>query len=129
MESERYLLTCMRYIELNPVRAAIVTAPEDYRWSSYRRHELEKGDEWLADHGCYLALGRDSASRRQAYQALFTDALLAPALSLIRSRINSSGVLGSDRFAVQIESLPGRRVRPGKPGRPRKETESTNVKH
>ncbi len=120
MESERYLLTCMRYIELNPVRAAMVAAPEDYRWSSYRRHALGKRDEWLADHGCYLALGRDSASRRQAYQALFTDALLAPALSLIRSRINSSGVLGSDRFAVQMESVLGRRVRPGKPGRPRK---------
>ena len=110
----------MRYIELNPVRAVMVAAPEDYRWSSYRRHALGEGDGWLADHDCYLALGRDMASRRQAYQALFADPLLVQELSLIRSRINSSGVLGSDRFAVQIESVLGRRVRPGKPGRPRK---------
>ena len=89
----------------------------------------EQGDGWLTDHDGYLTLGRDNASRHHAYQALFTDALLAPALSLIRSRINSSGVLGSDRFAVQMESVLDRRVRPGKPGRPRKETESTNVKH
>ncbi len=120
VESERYFLTCMRYIELNPVRAVMVAAPEDYRWSSYRRHALGEGDGWLADHDCYLALGRDMASRRQAYQALFADPLLVQELSLIRSRINSSGVLGSDRFAVQIESVLGRRVRPGKPGRPRK---------
>ena len=119
----------MRYIELNPVRAAMVAAPEDYRWSSYRRHALGKGDEWLADHGCYLALGRDSASRRHAYQALFADALLVQELSLIRGRINSSGVLGSDRFAVQIASVLSRRVRPGQPGRPRKETASTHVNH
>ena len=55
MESERYLLTCMRYIELNPVRAAMVVAPEDYQWSSYRRHALGEGDGWLTDHDCYLA--------------------------------------------------------------------------
>ena len=110
----------MRYIERNPVRAAMVTAPEDYRWSSYRRHALGKGDEWLTDHDSYLALGRDAASRRQAYQALFAAPLLEHELSLIRHRINRSGVLGSERFAQQIEAILGRRVRPAKPGRPRK---------
>ncbi len=114
---------------MNPVRAAMVAAPEDYRWSSYRRHALGGGDGWLSDHDCYLALGGDMASKRLAYQALFADTLLVQELSPIRGRINGPGVLGSERFAVQIESVLGRRVRPGKPGRPRKETESTNVKH
>jgi putative transposase len=59
--SERYLLTYMRYIELNAVRAAMVDKPEDYRWSSHRRHSLGEGEGWLADHDCYLALGRDMA--------------------------------------------------------------------
>ncbi len=86
------------------------------------------GRDRLADHDCYLALGRDSASRQQAYQALFADPLLVQELSLIRGRINGSGVLGSDRFTVQIESVLGRRVRPGRPGRPRKEKGSTNMK-
>ena len=128
IESERYLLTCMRYIELNPVRAAMVAEAEDYPWSSYRRHALGKGDGWLADHDCYVALGQNRVLRQQAYQALFADPLLVQELSLIRGRINGSGVLGSDRFTGQIESVMGRRVRPGKPGRPRKEAESTNVK-
>jgi hypothetical protein len=69
------------------------------------------------------------ASRRHAYQALFEDPLWVQDLARIRDRINGSGVLGSDRFAVQIESDLGRPVRPGKPGCPRKETESTHVKH
>src|ERR1017187_9011678 len=36
IDSERYLLTCMRYIELNPVRAEMLAHPGDYPWSSYR---------------------------------------------------------------------------------------------
>ncbi len=52
IESERYFLTCMRYIELNAVRAAMVAEPEDYRWSSHRRHALGEGEGWLADHDC-----------------------------------------------------------------------------
>jgi putative transposase len=36
IDSESYLLTCYRYIELNPVRADMVPHPRDYLWSSYR---------------------------------------------------------------------------------------------
>lgn len=36
IQSDRYLLSCMRYVELNPVRADMVQAPGEYRWSSYR---------------------------------------------------------------------------------------------
>ena len=34
VDSERYFLVCQRYIELNPVRAGMVGAPGDFRWSS-----------------------------------------------------------------------------------------------
>jgi len=40
MDSEDYLLRCYRYIELNPVRAAMVVAPEDHYWSSYHANAL-----------------------------------------------------------------------------------------
>jgi putative transposase len=36
ISSDDYLLACMRYVELNPVRAGMVVSPGDYRWSSYR---------------------------------------------------------------------------------------------
>ena len=38
VQENHYLLTCLRYIELNPVRAGMVKDPGDYRWSSYRSH-------------------------------------------------------------------------------------------
>jgi putative transposase len=122
------MLTCMRYIEFNPARAAMVRQPGDYPWSSYRRHAQGEGDAWLKDHACYLALGRNTVCRQQVYRALFNVLLLVHELSSIRRQIQRSGVLGGERFAAQIEATLGRRVRPAKPGRPRKETRSLNTK-
>ncbi len=69
----RYLLYCMRYIELNPVRARVVARPECYRWSSFRANALGREDALLKPHAFYCALGRDAASRQAAYRLLFQD--------------------------------------------------------
>lgn len=69
----RYLLRCMRYIELNPVRARVVAQPGLYRWSSFRANALGKYDSLLTPHAHYCALGRDAESRQAAYRALFQD--------------------------------------------------------
>jgi putative transposase len=75
----RYLLSCMHYIELNPVRARLVARPENYRWSSFRANALGQFDALLTPHAHYCALGRDAESRQAAYRALFQDhAPLAP---------------------------------------------------
>jgi putative transposase len=67
----RYLLACMRYIELNPVRAGIVARAQDYRWSSYRANALGAHDALVTPHACYYALGRTPEQRRAAYRARF----------------------------------------------------------
>ena len=67
----RYLLACMRYIELNPVRARVVARPEQYRWSSFRANALGRDDPLLTPHAHYCALGRSAGSRQAAYRALF----------------------------------------------------------
>ena len=67
----RYLLSCMRYIERNPVRAGIVAWPGQYRWSSFRANALGQDDALLTPHTYYCALGRDTESRQAAYRALF----------------------------------------------------------
>jgi putative transposase len=56
VQSETYLLSCRRYIELNPVRAAMVTDPAHYRWSSYRHNALGQADSRVTPHPLYLAL-------------------------------------------------------------------------
>lgn len=63
----RYVLACMRYVELNPVRAGLVARPGDYRWSSFRSNALGREDSVVTPHPLYYALGRSPASRRAAY--------------------------------------------------------------
>ena len=65
----RYLLACMRYIELNPVRAGIVRRPAQYPWSSYRANALGEEDALVTPHPWYYALGRTPQARRAAYRA------------------------------------------------------------
>lgn len=67
----RYLLSCMRYIELNPVSAGLVRDPADYRWSSHRANALGEADPLLTPHPLYFALGRGAAERCAAYRAGF----------------------------------------------------------
>jgi putative transposase len=59
VDSERYLLTVIRYIELNPVRAAMVATPEEYRWSSVHTHLGKACDPLISLHPAYLALGSE----------------------------------------------------------------------
>ena len=65
--ARRYLLACMRYIELNPVRAHVVERPESCRWSSYRANALGYTDPIVTPHPLYYALGRSPEARRNAY--------------------------------------------------------------
>ena len=70
VHAKRYLLACMRYIELNPVRAHIVDRPVEYRWSSYRANALGYTDPIVTPHPLYYALGRSPEARRAAYARL-----------------------------------------------------------
>jgi putative transposase len=67
----RYVLSCMRYIELNPVRAHLAIHPGHYRWSSFRANALGQDDALVTPHSFYCALGRSAESRQAAYRALF----------------------------------------------------------
>lgn len=71
VDTEAYLLTCYRYIELNPVRANMVPHPGEYRWSSYRSNALGDSNILLTPHPLYMGLGQDPLSREQAYRDLF----------------------------------------------------------
>ena len=127
VDTEGYLLTCYRYIELNPVRAGMVGDASDYKWSSYRSHALGQGNELIQDHPCYLALGATDQSRQAAYQALFRHQMDEALLTEIRNSVNSGTALGSERFKDEIEAALSRSVRLGQPGRPRKKAASEGM--
>ncbi|KAB2320270.1 transposase [Betaproteobacteria bacterium SCN1] len=124
VDSERYLLTLMRYIELNPVRAGMVAAPQDYPWSSYRGNASGKGGpdaDWLVPHDAYTRLGRDDAARRKAYRALFAAAIDPDDLAAIRNCTHKGWALGGKRFRQEIEALGQRRAASKGVGRPRRQ--------
>jgi putative transposase len=66
----RYWLTCLRYIEQNPVRAHMVSSPAEYRWSSFAFHGLGEPHPWLVPHPVYVALGAGPQERQAAYRAI-----------------------------------------------------------
>jgi putative transposase len=70
LATETYWTTCLRYVELNPVRAGIVTRPEDYRWSSYRAHAFANHDPLLSSHPLFDALGATSEQRAETWRNL-----------------------------------------------------------
>lgn len=98
IDSDLYLLTCYRYIELNPVRAQMVDHAEEYPWSSYRANALGQPDPLLTPHADYRRLGRTPAERQQAYRALFLDHLDPETLEALREATNANRVFGSERF-------------------------------
>lgn len=118
IQAETYLLTCMRYIELNPVRAAMVDDPAHYRWNSYRHNGLGQNDPLLTPHPAYLALGGADQERRSAYRKLFRAELDHDAIDDIRLALSQSLPLGNTGFHAQIAAIVGE-VREARPrGRP-----------
>lgn len=120
IQEEAYLLACQRYIELNPVRAGMVEHPGEYRWSSYRANGQGEDNTLIRPHALYEALGLDLASRQAAYRELFRHELEPGVVDEIRRATNGNFLLGSERFAADVAATLGRRVLPGKSGRPRK---------
>jgi putative transposase len=117
-QTEDYVLSCYRYIEMNPVRVAMVQHPDQYRWSSYRANAEGKADAIVTPHEMYSRLGADDAARQQAYQQLFHAHLEQPIIEQIRSATNGNYVLGTSRFQEEIGQMLGKRVAKAKAGRP-----------
>ena len=125
IDADSYLLSCMRYIELNPVRAAMVDDPAHYRWTSYRSNALGQANERLTPHPLYLALGRSDTDRLNAYRALFRANLDQLAIDDIRLALNQNQPLGNHRFMASIEQATGERREARPRGRPRKLIENS----
>ncbi len=81
---DRYLFTCHRYIDLNPVRAGLAAAPEMYPWSSHRVHAFGEINPLVAPHPALSALGKDEPAVRAAYRALLSLPLDGAELEEIR---------------------------------------------
>lgn len=116
-QSERYVLACYRYIELNPVRAAIVDHPGKYLWSSYRANAEGRPDPMLKPHPEFLALAHDEIARRRMYRGMFDEVFSEELLSEIRAATNRGHAFGSRAFKNLLASARKRRVATSEGGR------------
>jgi putative transposase len=120
IDFEAYLLTCMRYIELNPVRAGMVAHPSEYPWSSYRRNALGQPNEIVTPQLEYQRLGKTDEERQAAYRQLFKHHITETSMNEIRNATNKAWVLGNDQFKHRIQKQLERRVEPNAKGGDRK---------
>ena len=95
--SERYVLTCYRYIDLNPVQAGLVASPEAYRWSSYVSNAQGEPSGFLKAHDAYTALGSEPQSRGSSYKAMCEAGIPAFEVEEIRKAIRIGSAIGTRR--------------------------------
>lgn len=120
VDSERYVLICYRYIELNPVRAGIVENPGEYPWSSVHANAFGKVDRLVDPHPVFQMLGAEKTSRMASYRNLLARVLDQDEITSIRAHVNQGKVLGSREFQLDVESLTGLSATLVQMGRPRK---------
>lgn len=120
IDSENYLLSCMRYIEMNPVHANMVQHPSEYPWSSYGPNARGDGGSFVVPHLEYRRLGRSVEERQSAYRQLFRSRLGEAVVNELRDATNKAWVLGNDHFKERIQRQLGRRVKPVSRGGDRK---------
>ena len=120
IHDEEYLFTCMRYIELNPVRANMVNNPSQYRWSSNRCNAQGIESKLVQPHSLYIQLGRAVKSRYEAYKTLFRAHVDPEELKDIRAALQTGTPLGNDYFRDKIEKKLKTKVGQNRRGRPLK---------
>ena len=120
VQSERYFLTCSRYIEQNPVRAGMVVHPANFTWSSYAHHVGLRIDPLLTDHAIYWALGNTPFQREAAYRELVDEIMSGTEVELVTIATQKGWPLVAQPFKTTLEKVAKRPLGPVKRGRPRK---------
>ena len=105
VDSEHYLFSLYKYIEMNPVQANMVNDIADYKWSSYWHNALGETDKLLTEHPVYVALGSDTEQRCRRYKHLFDQLELGKQQQQITKATLAGEVFGSDKFHHKIGRL------------------------
>jgi putative transposase len=119
IQTERYLLACMAYIDLNPVRAGLVADPGDYPWSSYSHYVGRRPDKLVSPHPLYWELGNTPFSREAAYADLVHAGITAEQQRALTDSALRGWALGEPDYVADLQKRTQRRVSKGRAGRPR----------
>ena len=118
IQTDRYLLACMAYIDLNPVRAGICALPDEFAWSSYRHYAGSRVDPLITPHALYWQLGNTPFAREAAYTALVHNGISEQENANFTQSTLRGWVLGEGAFVAELQKLTERRVSKATAGRP-----------
>ena len=120
IQTDRYFLACMAYIDSNPVRAGMVSQALDHPWSSHAHYVGARQDSWLVPHPLYWALGNTPFAREKTYAEWVQSGIEEEKKHALTSSLLGGWALGEDAFTQSLQPMTGRRVRKAKAGRPHK---------
>ena len=118
IQAERYLLTCMVYLDLNPVRAGMVGDPGDYPWSSHAHYVGRATDRLITPHPLYWELGNTPFSRDAAYAELVRSGISSEQQAALTDSALRGWALGEVDYVAQLQKRTARRVAKSRAGRP-----------
>ncbi len=118
IQTDRYLLACMAYIDLNPVRAGMVAEPLDYAWSSHGFYVGARADKLVTPHALFWDLANTPFGREAAYADLVRAGISAEQQAALTKSALAGWALGEADFVADLQKRTERRVNKTKAGRP-----------
>lgn len=118
VQTDRYLLACMAYLDLNPVRAGMVQKPAEHRWSSHRHYIGQVQDRLVTPHPLAWGLGNTPFAREAAYADLVQQGIALDQQKALTDSALKGWALGDRDFVAELEGRTDRRMSRGRAGRP-----------
>jgi putative transposase len=118
IQTERYLLACMAYIDLNPVRAGLVADPAEYPWSSHQHYIGRRPDKLVTPHGLYWEMGNTPFARDQSYADMVRAGIGTEQQHALTDSALRGWALGEPDYVAELQRRTERRVAKGQAGRP-----------
>lgn len=122
IQTDRYLLACMVYIDRNPVRAGLVSEASGYPWSSYNFYAGTRSDKLITPHSLFWELANTPFGREAAYAELVKADVTVDQLAAMTRSVLAGWALGEPDFVEELQKRTERRVKKAKAGRPASKT-------
>jgi putative transposase len=118
IQTDQYLLTCMTYIDLNPVRAGMVSDPKDYPWSSHGHYVGLRSDKLITPHSLFWSLANTPFGREAAYAEMVRAGISPESQAALTKATLSGWALGGAAFVADLQKQTTRRIQKIQAGRP-----------
>jgi len=105
VEKESHLLELCRYVVLNPVRADMVSAPQNWPWSSYRATVGTNTTPYLTTDWILAQFGRIKSEAKNKYRQFVKDGMTEKEAPW--EKLKGQIILGSDMFVARVREFFG----------------------